>query len=285
MKDLPRSMFGVSAHIKRITEIEIGKIDPDPDQPRKTFEPQSISELAATIKEVGLLQPLLVRRVEEGRYLLVAGERRWRACRELEMTSVEAIIIDGTNADEISLVENLQRENLKPIEEAEAVDRLIKLHGYKQEDAGKVLGKSRATITELLGLLRLPEAIRIESRTVDIPKSTLLAIARMGDEAEQLAAFEAAKNGGISVRAAKSIQKGETTAKEHGDGAARPQDPVKHATRAIYAAIDRLGHVEGVPDKKALAALKDAKKKLDDLYKEVTSRKGSAGEAQHPASE
>jgi hypothetical protein len=123
----------------------------------------------------------------------------------------------------------------------------------------------------LLGLLRLPDAIRDASRLADIPKSTLLAIARITDETEQLAAFEAAKSGVVSVRAAKSIQKGETTAKEHGEP--RPQDHVKKATGAIYAAIDRLGQVEGVPDKKALAALKEAKRKLDDLYREVTGRK------------
>ncbi len=105
---------------------------------------------------------------------------------------------------------------------------------------------------------------RRENRRARIPP-------RIGDEAEQLAAFEAAKSGGVSVRVAKSIQKGETTAKEHGEP--RPHDNVKHATRAIYAAIDRLGQVEGVPDKKALTALKEAKRKLDELYREVTTRK------------
>ena len=141
--------------------------------------------------------------------------------------------------------------------------------------------KSSVAPSELLGLLRLPDAIRDGSRLADIPKSTLLAIARIGDDAEQLAAFEAAKSGNINVRTAKSIQRGETTAKEHGVGAARPQNHVKYATRALYAAIDRLGHVEGVPDKKALAALKEAKRKLDDLYREVTSRKqpGTAHQA------
>jgi ParB family transcriptional regulator, chromosome partitioning protein len=285
MKDFSKSMFGVSAHIKRITEVELAKIDRNPEQPRKTFDQQALEELAASIKEVGLLQPIIVRKGGEGRYVLVAGERRHRAVELLEWSSMDAIVIEGENADEISLIENLQRENLRPIEEAEAVDRLIKLHEYKQEDAAKILGKSRSSITELLGLLRLPDIIRDGSRLADIPKSTLLAIARIGDEAEQLAAFEAAKSGNVSVRTAKSIQKGETTVKEHGDGAARPQDHVKHATRAIYAAIDRLGHVEGVPDKKALVALKEAKRKLDELYKEVTSRKGSVVEAQQVASE
>jgi ParB family transcriptional regulator, chromosome partitioning protein len=265
-------MFGVSAHIKRISEVELAKIDRDPNQPRKTFDPQSIEELAASIKEMGLLQPIIVRRAEEGRYVVVAGERRHRACELLGWQSMDAIVIDAANTDEISLVENLQRENLRPIEEAEAVDRLIKVHGYRQEDAAKVLCKARSSITELLGLLRLPEAIIEASRAADIPKSTLLTIARIGDEAEQLAAFEAAKSGAVTVRVARSIQKGEATAKP--DGEPQPaQHSVKKATRAIYAAIDHLGRVEGVADKKALAGLKEAKRKFDDLYREVLGRK------------
>ncbi len=281
MKDFPVGMFGVSAHIKRIVEVELAKIDRNPDQPRKNFDPQSMAELTASIKEVGLLQPIIVRKGGEGRYIIVAGERRHRACETLEWKSMDAIVIEGGNADEISLVENLQRENLKPLEEADAVDRLIKVHKYTQEDAAKVLGKSRSSITELLGLLRLPDVIREAGRTADIPKSTLLAIARIGDAGEQMAAFEAAKGGAISVATAKSIQRGEATAKT--DGEARPQNHVKTATRAIYAAIDRLGHVEGVPDKKALAGLKEAKRKLDELYREVTGRKvGAAPQFETP---
>ncbi len=139
MKDFPKNMFGVSAHIKRIVEVELAKIDRNPDQPRKNFDAQSMAELAASIKEVGLLQPIIVRKGGEGRYVIVAGERRHRACEMLEWKSMDAIVIDGGNADEIAIVENLQRENLKPIEEAEAVDRLIKLHKYTQEDAAKIV--------------------------------------------------------------------------------------------------------------------------------------------------
>src|SRR5438105_9124964 len=115
MKDFSKGMFGVSAHIKRITEVELAAIDRNPDQPRKTFDAESIQELANSIKEVGLLQPIIVRKVgDEGRYIVVAGERRHRACELLEWQSMDAIVIDGANTDEISLVENLQRENLKP---------------------------------------------------------------------------------------------------------------------------------------------------------------------------
>ena len=205
MKDLPKNMFGVSTHIKRIVEVELSKIASNPDQPRKTFSDESINELAATIEEFGLLQPIILRKAEDGNYIIVAGERRWRACQSLAWASMDAIVIDGKNADEIAIVENMQRENLKPLEEAEAVETLIKKHDYTQEDAARILGKSRSSITELLGLLRLQEAIRIESRTFDIPKSILLSISRMDGEG-QAAAFEAAKNGGLSVRVAKSIQ-------------------------------------------------------------------------------
>src|SRR5438270_11220158 len=99
MKDFPKGMFGVSSHIKRITEVELAKIDRNPNQPRKMFDPQSIVELAASIEEVGLLQPIIVRKGEAGRYVLVAGERRHRAIERLQWPSMDAIVIEGANAD------------------------------------------------------------------------------------------------------------------------------------------------------------------------------------------
>lgn len=275
MKDLPKNMFGVSSHIKRIVEVELTKITPNPDQPRKTFTEESINELAATIKEVGLLQPILLRKAEEGTYIIVAGERRWRACQSLAWTSMDSIIVEEKNADEIAIIENVQRENLKPLEEAEAVETLIRRHGYTQEDAARILGKSRSSVTELLGLLRLPEAIRAECRTFDIPKSTLLSIARMEVDA-QVAAFEAAKSGGLSVRVAKAIQKREITAEAGeaiGQGGPPSFDWVNGVVRGLHTFAKKAKAYEGggiTPE--ALKALKDAKKQADDAYRALVSR-------------
>ena len=274
MKDLPKNMFGVSSHIKRITEVELARIAPNPDQPRKTFSDASIDELAATIKEVGLLQPIILRRAEDGTYVIVAGERRWRACKMLAWTSMDAIVVDGKNANEISIIENMQRENLKPLEEAEAVETLIKNHSYSQEDAARILGKSRSSITELLGLLRLPEAIRIECRTFDIPKSTLLAISRMDPE-EQGAAFAAAKSGGISVRVAKTIQKrsgGENGGRGTGQGASAAAPSIKDAVKGLYAFAKRASEHQGEVSKDDINVLKEAKKQADEAYQIIIGR-------------
>ena len=274
MKDLPKGMFGVSSHIKRIIEVELARIAPNPGQPRKTFSEASIEELAATIKEVGLLQPIILRRAEDGAYVIVAGERRWRACKRLAWASMDAVVVDGKNADEISIIENMQRENLKPLEEAEAIETLIKNHNYTQEDAARILGKSRSSITELLGLLRLPEAIRIECRTFDIPKSTLLAISRMGPE-EQGAAFEAAKGGGMSVRAAKAIQSRPAEGIDGdmaGQGASPAAPSIKDAVKGLYAFAKRVGEHQGDISKNDLKVLKEAKKQADAAYQNIISR-------------
>lgn len=273
MKDLPKNMFGVSAHIKRITEVELNKITPNPDQPRKTVREESIAELASTIKEFGLLQPILLRRAGEGAYVIVAGERRWRACQSLSWTSMDAIVIDGKNADEIAIIENMQRENLKPLEEAEAVETLIKNHNYTQEDAARILGKSRSSITELLGLLRLPEGIRVECRTFDIPKSTLLAISRMEAEG-QAAAFEAAKNG-MSVRTAKAIQKREVgigAVGAVGQGISLNTLWIKGTVKGLYAFVKRANAHAGAISPDDLKELKEAKKQADEAYKAILAR-------------
>ena len=274
MKDLPKNMFGVSAHIKRIVEVELSKIASNPDQPRKTFSEESINELAATIEEFGLLQPIILRKAEDGNYIIVAGERRWRACQSLAWASMDAIVIDGKNADEIAIVENMQRENLKPLEEAEAVETLIKKHGYTQEDAARILGKSRSSITELLGLLRLPEAIRIESRTFDIPKSILLSISRMDGEG-QAAAFEAAKNGGLSVRVAKSIQNREISLEmsgQAGRGALPNTEWIKGTVKGLYNFAKKAKAHEGDITPDDLKLLKEAKKQADEAYRALVSR-------------
>lgn len=277
MKDLPKNMFGVSAHIKRITEVELSKIAPSPDQPRKVFDEESIAELAATIQQFGLLQPVLLRKAVEGKegaYIIVAGERRWRACQNLAWVSMDAIVIDGKNADEIAIIENMQRENLRPLEEAEAVGTLIRNHNYTQDDAARILGKSRSSITELLGLLRLPEAIRAECRTFDIPKSTLLAISRMNAEG-QGPAFEAAKNGGISVRAAKAIQKRDIlpdTGGGTGQGASPASLAINAAVKGLYAFAKRAGAHQGEVSRDDLKVLRAAKKQVDDAYRALTAK-------------
>ena len=145
-----------------VETLPLREIEPDPDQPRKTFEQETLSELAASIAEHGLLQPIAVRPRPMGGYSIVAGERRWRAARLAGLVEVPVIIKDVTDeqAAALALIENLQREDLDPIEVAEGCRQLIDKYGLTQESAAKRLGKSRSAVANSLRLLALPEDVR-----------------------------------------------------------------------------------------------------------------------------
>lgn len=142
--------------------LALNDIIPNKDQPRKTFDEASLQELADSIKQHGVLQPLLVRPLPTGGYQLVAGERRWRASRMAELKEVPVIIkeLSDVEAMEIAIIENLQREDLNPIEEAEGLQALIDKCGFTQEDVAVSVGKSRPAITNALRLLKLPVEVR-----------------------------------------------------------------------------------------------------------------------------
>lgn len=141
--------------------LPIGDIEPDRGQPRTKFTEEALSELEASIREFGILQPLLVRPMSDGSYKIVAGERRWRAARRAELTEVPVIIKSLTDAQAaaIALIENLQREDLNPIEEAAGIRKLIEEFGFTQEEAAEKLSKSRPAITNALRLLSLPKDV------------------------------------------------------------------------------------------------------------------------------
>ncbi|HHW12198.1 MAG TPA: ParB/RepB/Spo0J family partition protein [Firmicutes bacterium] len=147
--------------LQNTQEIPVESIEPNPYQPRRHFDPESLQELAASIKEHGVLQPLLVRRKGDG-YQLIAGERRLRAARQVGLTTVPVVVkeLDDRTIMEIALVENLQREDLNPMEEAEAYQRLMAEFNLTQEEVAKAVGKSRSAIANTLRLLNLPEPIQ-----------------------------------------------------------------------------------------------------------------------------
>lgn len=142
----------------KVEALPLRDIEPDTGQPRKTFEEDGLAELAASITEHGLLQPIVVRPRIEGGYTIVAGERRWRACRMAGLTDVPVIVRDvtGEQAMELALVENLQREDLDPVEEACGIRELMERCGLTQEQAAQRLGKSRSALANSLRLLNLP---------------------------------------------------------------------------------------------------------------------------------
>jgi ParB/RepB/Spo0J family partition protein len=155
-----------------VKTIALDRIEPNPNQPRTIFDEAALQELASSIREHGVLQPILVRPLGENRYQLVAGERRWRASREAGLTSIQALVeeIDDDTALEIAIIENLQREDLSPLEEATMYDRMIHEHGYSIRKLADKLGKDKGYLENRLRLADAPEEIR---ELVSLRKDTL----------------------------------------------------------------------------------------------------------------
>jgi ParB family chromosome partitioning protein len=188
-----------------VREVEIGRIRPNPNQPRTRFTEETIAELADSIAERGVLQPILLRPSGDG-YEIVAGERRWRAAQKARLHTIPAIIreIDDSATAEIALIENVQREDLNPLEEAEGYRQLIKRYGHAQDEVGRLVGKSRSHVANLLRLLNLPEAVQQSLLRGDISMGHARAIAT-GEDPEALAREIAEK--GLSVRQAEALAK------------------------------------------------------------------------------
>lgn len=196
--------FGTSPDLPKIVEVNLSEIHPNPDQPRKTFDEEKLRELARSIERQGLIQPIIVKKrdASEGGYLLVAGERRFRAHQHLEKATIPAIVTQG-NADEIALIENIQREDLNPLEEAEALERMMARYRYTQEELGKVIGKAQNTVSETLQLNSLPPFVKEDYRTSDsraVSKSALIELTRIKDPTRQRAVWESMKRGQWTVR-------------------------------------------------------------------------------------
>lgn len=193
--------------------LSINEIEPNRDQPRKIFEEQALAELSASIKEHGVLQPLLVRPMADGSYRLVAGERRYRAARMAGVTEVPVTIREMTDEEEsiFALIENLHREDLNAIEEAQGIKTLIDTFGFTQEEAAQKVGKSRTAVTNSLRLLNLPEDISNLVRDGKISMGHARALLSFEDAAEASRVAHLVVKDGISVRdverLAKSAQK------------------------------------------------------------------------------
>ena len=170
-----------------VQELPVDSIHANPNQPRKDFETNALRELATSLKQSGVLQPVVVRRAGQG-YQLIVGERRWRAAKLAGIGSIPAVIREATDAEslELALVENLLRENLNPLEEAEAYQRLLADFNWTQEELGERVGKDRSSIANSLRLLKLPELIQADLRSGRLTMGHARALLALDTAAEQL---------------------------------------------------------------------------------------------------
>ena len=191
-----------------VTRLPLREIEPDPDQPRKNFDEEALAALSASIAENGLLQPIAVRPKKAGPgYIIIAGERRWRAARMAGLEEVPVLVKEVTDeqAAALALIENLQREDLDPIEVAEGCRQLIDRYGLTQEEAANRLGKSRSAIANSMRLLTLPEPVREQVRTGAISAGHAKAILGLASEELMTAAADQVAARGLNVRQTESL--------------------------------------------------------------------------------
>ena len=219
-----------------VREIEIARIHANPDQPRIQFDEEALDELAESIRQRGVLQPILLR-PDGDDYLIVAGERRWRAAQRARLHAIPAIVreIDDSATAELALIENIQRQDLNPLEEAEGYRQLINRHGHTQDDIGRLVHKSRSHVANLLRLLDLPEFVRASLLKGDISMGHARAVATAEDP-EELAREVIAK--GFSVR--QTEERARRQKNRPGPGADIGRASARNAAKAFDADLDAL---------------------------------------------
>ena len=182
--------------------VPINKVEPREDQPRQYFDPEALNDLADSIRQYGLIQPITVRKLENGYYQIIAGERRWRAARQAELDEVPVRVIeaDDRRVAELALVENLQREDLNPIEEARGYRKLMQDYGLTQEEAARSVGRSRPAVANSLRLLSLSEAVMNLVEIGELSAGHARALIPIEDEKQQLEAAQEVVKKSLSVR-------------------------------------------------------------------------------------
>ena len=190
-----------------ISEIELSRISPNPEQPRRLFDEEALDELATSIRELGVVQPLTLRLSDDGDYQIIAGERRWRAAKMAGLTTVPAYVrtVSDSEMTEMALIENIQREDLNAIEVALGFKKLIDSYHLTQERLSERLGKKRATIANHLRLLRLPAEIQLGLRDRKLDMGHARAILSIEDPKMQIKVYQRILKEGLAVRAVEEI--------------------------------------------------------------------------------
>ena len=220
-----------------LCEIAIAQIEPNPNQPRREFDEEALQELANSIREVGIIQPVTLRQVADGRYQIIAGERRWRASQLAGLTSIPAYIrtVEDENVMERALVENIQREDLNAIEIALAYQHLAESSGMTQARISERVGKSRAAVTNYLRLLKLPAQVQMALKDKEIDMGHARALLSLESPSQQIKLFKEVQKQGYSVRKVEEI----VQTLKNGENIQEARSGAKAALQPEYDALRR----------------------------------------------
>jgi len=214
-----------------LNEVEIAMIEPNPNQPRREFDQEALQELATSIRELGIIQPITLRKMEGAKYQIIAGERRWRASQLAGLTKIPAYIVsvEDQNAMEMALVENIQREDLNAIEIALAYQHLAEETGMTQAKISERVGKSRAAVTNYMRLLKLPAQVQIALKNHEIEMGHARALLAIDSPSQQIKLFKEVQQQHLSVRKVEelvqALKSGEDVKTARGKVAAKSQLP------------------------------------------------------------
>lgn len=215
----------VTSGSSSINEIELDRIEPNPGQPRSIFEEESLEELAQSLRTYGVIQPIILKEKGDGHYLIIAGERRYRAAERIGLDKIPAYIktAEDENIAELALIENIQREDLNAIETALAYQRLIDANGFTQEQLSERVGKKRATVANYLRLLKLPAEIQVGLKDKRIDMGHARALLSVEDPEVQLALYEQILTQGLSVRTVEELARNVSAEVKHQQAEADPE--------------------------------------------------------------
>lgn len=262
---------------KRVDEVELASIEPNPDQPRTNFRQEEIEELASSIEKDGLLQPILVRSMANGKYQIIAGERRWQACRSLGLKTVPIRIkeADDDKALELALIENIQRSDLNPIEEAYGYRRLMERQNMTQSEVAQAVSKGRSTIANSLRLLELPEDAQQLLFEEKISAGHARAILSIPSKEGRQKLTEKMVQEKISVREAETLARLFAGKKEKGENAARIPTPkmFKSVARALRESFNTNVRVKTVQGKNKIEIEFKDEEELERLFETMTAYK------------
>lgn len=227
-----------------LSTLRVSDVEPDKNQPRKTFDKEALEQLAMSISEHGVIQPIIVRSLPGGGYQIIAGERRWRAAKMAGLSEVPVVVRDDITEEQamqITLIENLQRENLNPIEEAQGYKELIERYDMTQDSLSRAIGKARSSIANSLGLLSLPDGVKLLLQQGKLSAGHCRALKQIKDEAVMTELAHKAAEGELTVRAVEAIARRESKKTEEEIAEREIKQKLTYYTEVEISLTEQLG--------------------------------------------